>query len=48
MGHERVFAIGDVSDAGRDTAGLATFQAQVAVANVRALITAGELTSYER
>jgi NADH dehydrogenase FAD-containing subunit len=48
MGQERVFAIGDISDADRDMAGLATFQAQVAVANVRALITGGELTSYER
>jgi NADH dehydrogenase FAD-containing subunit len=48
VGEERVFAVGDISDADRDMAGIATFQAQVAVANVSALIGGGELTSYER
>ncbi|MDQ1696188.1 MAG: apoptosis-inducing factor 2 [Frankiaceae bacterium] len=48
-GETNVFAIGDVSDADRDMAGLANRQAGVVAANVQALI-AGEreLTSYEK
>jgi NADH dehydrogenase FAD-containing subunit len=43
-----VFALGDLSDADRDMAGIATKQASVVAANIRALITGeGELTSYE-
>jgi NADH dehydrogenase FAD-containing subunit len=42
-----VFALGDVFDADRDMAGIATAQAGVAAANVRALIDgAGELASW--
>jgi NADH dehydrogenase FAD-containing subunit len=48
VGEPDVFALGDVSDADRDMAGIATAQAGVVAANVRALITGeGELTSYE-
>ncbi len=43
-GETRVFAIGDVSDADRDMAGIAGRQAAVVAANIRALITGeGEL-----
>ena len=49
VGEPRTFALGDVSDADRDMAGVATRQAVVAAANIRALITGtGELTSYEK
>jgi apoptosis-inducing factor 2 len=47
-GQERVFALGDIADADRDMAGIAGAEAKVVVANVRAMITGGELTSYER
>jgi NADH dehydrogenase FAD-containing subunit len=47
VGETHLFALGDVSDADRDMAGIANAQAGVVVANVRALITGtGELTSY--
>ena len=47
VGADRVFAIGDLADADRDMAGIATQQAGVAAANVRALIEgSGELTSW--
>jgi NADH dehydrogenase FAD-containing subunit len=49
VGQPQVFALGDVSDADRDMAGIASRQAEVVVANLRALITGvGELASYER
>jgi apoptosis-inducing factor 2 len=47
-GQERIFAIGDISDADRDMAGFAGMQAQVVADNVRAMIDGGELASYER
>jgi NADH dehydrogenase FAD-containing subunit len=48
VGETRVFALGDVADADRDMAGIATAQAAVVGANIRALITGeGELTSWE-
>jgi hypothetical protein len=48
IGETQTFALGDVSDADRDMAGIANAQARVVAANVRALITGtGELTSYE-
>jgi len=48
VGETQVFAIGDVADADRDMAGIASAQAAVVAANVRALITGvGELTEYE-
>ena len=48
VGETRVFALGDVSDADRDMAGIAGAQAGVVAANIRALITAtGELSTYE-
>jgi apoptosis-inducing factor 2 len=48
VGETDVFAIGDVSDADRDTAGAANRQAGVVAANIRSLITGeGELTSWE-
>jgi len=48
VGEARVFALGDVSSADRDMAGIATVQAGVVAANIRALVTGeGELTSYE-
>ena len=48
VGETNVFALGDLSDADRDMAGVASRQAAVVAANVRALITGtGELTSYE-
>jgi NADH dehydrogenase FAD-containing subunit len=47
-GETQVFAVGDVSDADRDMAGIASKQAEVVAANVRALIAGeGELTSWE-
>jgi NADH dehydrogenase FAD-containing subunit len=48
IGQDRVFAIGDISDADRDMAGIATAQAKLTAANVRALIAGAELTAYER
>ena len=46
-GEDRVFALGDIADADRDMAGIATAQAEVVAANVRALIAReGELTSW--
>jgi NADH dehydrogenase FAD-containing subunit len=48
-GEAQVFAIGDVSDADRDMAGIANRQAQVVVTNVRTLIAGeGELSSWEK
>ena len=48
-GETDVFALGDLSDADRDMAGIATAQAEVVGANIRALITgAGDLTSWEQ
>jgi NADH dehydrogenase FAD-containing subunit len=49
VGETNVFAVGDVSDADRDMAGVASRQAAVVAANVRALITGeGDLESYEQ
>jgi apoptosis-inducing factor 2 len=46
-GEDRVFALGDIADADRDMAGIATAQAEVVAANVRALVAGeGELTSW--
>jgi len=48
VGETNVFALGDVSDADRDMAGIATRQAGLVATNIRALITGtDELTSYE-
>jgi NADH dehydrogenase FAD-containing subunit len=48
VGETHTFALGDVSDADRDMAGIANAQARVVAANVRALITdTRELTSYQ-
>jgi NADH dehydrogenase FAD-containing subunit len=48
VGETNVFALGDVADADRDMAGVATQQAGVVAANVRASIAGdGELTSWE-
>jgi NADPH-dependent 2,4-dienoyl-CoA reductase/sulfur reductase-like enzyme len=48
VGETNVFALGDVSDADRDMAGIATRQAAVVADNIRALIGGGgELTSYD-
>ena len=48
VGEDQVFALGDLADADRDMAGIATAQAEVVAANVRALIAGtGELTSWE-
>jgi NADH dehydrogenase FAD-containing subunit len=47
-GEDRVFALGDIADADRDMAGIATAQAEVVAANVRALIAGeSELTSWQ-
>jgi NADH dehydrogenase FAD-containing subunit len=47
-GEANVFAVGDVSDADRDMAGIASRQAALAAGNIRALITGeGELAAYE-
>ncbi|MEA2201677.1 MAG: apoptosis-inducing factor 2 [Solirubrobacteraceae bacterium] len=49
VGETRTFALGDLADADRDMAGIASSQAAVVAANVRALITGtGELTGYEK
>jgi NADH dehydrogenase FAD-containing subunit len=49
VGETHTFALGDLADADRDMAGIATRQAGVVGANIRALITGtGELTSYEK
>jgi NADH dehydrogenase FAD-containing subunit len=46
-GQQRVFAIGDISDADRDMAGFAGAQARLVAASIRSLITGeGELGSY--
>nr|SBO97602.1 NADH dehydrogenase [Nonomuraea gerenzanensis] len=48
LGHERVYAIGDISDADRNMAGFAGRQAELLAANLRALITGeGEAVAYE-
>jgi NADH dehydrogenase FAD-containing subunit len=48
-GETRVFAIGDLGDADRDMAAVASSQAELAAANVRSLIAgSGELASWER
>jgi NADH dehydrogenase FAD-containing subunit len=47
-GETQIFAIGDIADADRDMAGIASAQAKVVAANVRALITGtGELAGYD-
>ncbi|MEV0385898.1 FAD-dependent oxidoreductase [Nonomuraea sp. NPDC050643] len=49
QGQERVFAIGDISDADRDMAGFAGRQGELLAANLRATITGeGEVTAYEK
>jgi NADH dehydrogenase FAD-containing subunit len=49
VGETEVFAIGDVSNADRDMAGVANRQAAVAVANIRTLIAGeSELTRWEK
>jgi NADH dehydrogenase FAD-containing subunit len=49
LGETNVFAVGDVSDADRDMAGVATRQAAVVAANIRTLITdVGTLSRYEK
>jgi apoptosis-inducing factor 2 len=48
VGETHVFAIGDLADADRDMAGVASRQAGVVAANIRAHITGeGELASWE-
>jgi NADH dehydrogenase FAD-containing subunit len=48
VGEPQTFAIGDVNDADRDMAGIASRQAAVVAGNIRALITGdGKLTSWE-
>ncbi|GII26609.1 NAD(P)/FAD-dependent oxidoreductase [Planotetraspora mira] len=48
IGHERVFAIGDITDADRKTAGGATYQGQLVAGNLRTLITGeGELGTWQ-
>jgi NADH dehydrogenase FAD-containing subunit len=48
VGETRVFAIGDLGDADRDMAAVASRQAELAAANVRSLISgSGELASWE-
>jgi NADH dehydrogenase FAD-containing subunit len=48
VGETHTFALGDLTDADRDMAGIANAQARVVAANVRALITGTEeLTRYE-
>ncbi len=47
VGEGQVFALGDLADADRDMAGIATAQAEVVAANIRALISGtGELMSW--
>ena len=49
VGETNVFALGDVSDADRDMAGVATRQSAVVAANIRTLITdGGTLRTYEK
>jgi NADH dehydrogenase FAD-containing subunit len=49
LGETQLFALGDLADADRDMAGIASRQAGVVAANIRALISGtGELTSYEK
>jgi NADH dehydrogenase FAD-containing subunit len=49
VGETNIFAVGDIVDADRDMAGIASVQSEVVAANIRALITAGgELTSYQK
>jgi NADH dehydrogenase FAD-containing subunit len=49
VGGTNVFAVGDVSDADRDMAGVATRQAAVVADNIRTLITDdGTLSTYEK
>ena len=49
IGESRVFALGDVANADRDMAGIATAQAGVVASNIRTLIAGtGELTSWEQ
>jgi NADH dehydrogenase FAD-containing subunit len=48
IGHDRVFAIGDITDADRNTAGGATYQGQLVAGNLRTLITGeGELGTWQ-
>jgi len=48
VGETQTFALGDLTDADRDMAGIANAQARVVAANIRALITGiGDLTNYE-
>ncbi|GAA1276276.1 NADH dehydrogenase [Planotetraspora silvatica] len=48
IGHDRVYALGDITDADRNTAGGATYQAQLLAANLRTLITGeGELGTWQ-
>jgi NADH dehydrogenase FAD-containing subunit len=46
-GQERVFALGDVAAADHKMAGIAGRQAQLVAANIKALISGGELTAYQ-
>ncbi|MBF8193594.1 FAD-dependent oxidoreductase [Nonomuraea sp. K274] len=49
LGHDRVFAVGDIADADRDMAGLAGMQGELVAANLRATITGtGEQAAYEK
>jgi apoptosis-inducing factor 2 len=49
VGEDQVFAIGDVADADRDMAGIATKQAETVAANISSLISGtDELTSWEQ
>jgi apoptosis-inducing factor 2 len=49
LGEDQVFAIGDLADADRDTAAIATKQAETVAANIRSLITGtDELISWEQ
>ncbi len=49
VGQERVFALGDVSDADRKMAAIARMQAEVVAGNIRALQSgAGELATWDR
>ncbi|MFC4113339.1 NAD(P)/FAD-dependent oxidoreductase [Nonomuraea zeae] len=48
-GHDRVFAIGDITDADRDMAAFAGMQGELLAGNLRAVITGeGEPVAYER
>jgi NADH dehydrogenase FAD-containing subunit len=48
IGEDRIFALGDLTDADRDMAGVATQQAEVVAGNIRALIEGSdELTSWQ-